>query len=132
MIHNDNWILQKPILTQKITKNSLVKIGTNIEKFNVEVIYIKSNNHIVGRINNNLVHETKYNIGDLVIFQHKHAIQITTINERHAKVDNIIPELKDMFGIYMKDYMEKYGRYPTKIETELYFERNFNTLLDTY
>ena len=130
MIYQDNWIVQPNIYKKSITKNdgSIIKIESQYEKFFVEVAYIKKNGDIVGRINNHLLVEKPYKIGDLVIFQRKHIIELRTNEERHEIVDKIIPELTDMIKIYMIDFKEKNGRYPTKTETEIYFERNFNTV----
>ena len=128
MIYQDKWLVQSPILAKSITKECLVKIETIEEKFNVDIVYVKKNGDIVGRVCNFIIHEKPYKTGDLVMFQKKHAIEISTLEERKDRAHRLIPDLKDMLKIYILDYMKIHGRYPDKAETEEYFERHVNIL----
>ena len=130
MIYTDNWVVQPKLPHTKITKECLVKIDNGKERIYIDVAYIKKNGEIIGRVTNHILKEkhTSYKIEDLVMFRAKHAIEVLTLEERKHRAKELIPDLTEMCKIYIKDYAMKHNRYPTKEETELYFEQHVNIL----
>jgi uncharacterized protein YegJ (DUF2314 family) len=100
-IHTDNWIFYKNDFDiSQIKENELVKISNGKERFWTLIKQInKSNNTIIGQIENNLVYNTTYNYGDLVKFNLNNVIDY--INIKNCK------KLKFVINLTIKEIMEK-------------------------
>ena len=128
MIYKDNWIVQQNIPYTKITKECLVIINNGQQKLYIDVSYVKKNGEIIGHISNQIIKEKPYKINDIIIFRAKHVIEVLTLQERKHRAEELLPDLNEMCKIYICDFALKNHRYPTKEETELYFENHVNIL----
>jgi len=129
MIHRDNWLVTFTQLP-KAMQGSMVKISNGVERFYVDVVRVKGNGDIVGRVSNMLVTPGHaYNMDDLVIFRQKHVIEVWSADQRVARATAAQPAINSIIAVFIQDFMVKHGRMPSEQEGQAYFERNVNTRL---
>ena len=112
----DEWIQNGFITSKNVVKNDVIKLKNPLgEAFWVIVTDILPNGTITGSVNNNLVYDSDYNFGDIVMFT-KQDIREHKDFEIRQNQQKIMPDIVQY--IY-----EKLGRIPSIEELELIFTR---------
>jgi hypothetical protein len=97
--YTDNWLKNNNHIktnVSNIKKNESVKISNGREKFWVKILLInKFNNIIFGTIDNQLILNSLYNIGDIVQFSYENILDYQSENDIYKLkkiMNNVIQE----------------------------------------
>jgi hypothetical protein len=97
--YTDYWLNNNNIKNDfsNLKKNESVKISNGREKFWVKILYVnKINNIIFGNVDNELILNSPYNIGDIVQFSFENILDYQSendINKLKTMMKNIIEEV---------------------------------------